>query len=98
MIDNKKLLDRAAKIFSALGDPARLSILLRLREKSYCVNELAELENAKIGCISARLKILYQANLVKKTRDGQFICYSLSDEHIAMLLDNMFVHINECSK
>ncbi|MDP8161854.1 metalloregulator ArsR/SmtB family transcription factor [Pasteurella skyensis] len=89
-------LERAAMMFNALGDPARLNLLLHLRQGERCVNELAELENAKVGSISARLKTLYQSHLVQKRRDAKYVYYSLADRHIAELLDNMLIHANEC--
>ncbi|MBR0573453.1 MULTISPECIES: ArsR/SmtB family transcription factor [Pasteurellaceae] len=94
---NSISLEQAAKMFNALGDPARLQLLLHLQQKECCVNELAELENSKIGTISARLKILFESNLVKKRREEKYIFYSLADHHVAQLLDNMIAHTNECS-
>ncbi|SUB59405.1 HTH-type transcriptional repressor CzrA [Phocoenobacter uteri] len=95
-LPNSVELERTAKMFNALGDPARLKLLIHLRQGEHCVNELAELENAKIGTISARLKILFESNLVKKRRDEKYICYSLADQHVALLLDTMLAHANEC--
>lgn len=89
-------LERTAKMFNALGDPNRLKLLIHLRQNEFCVNKLAQLENAKIGTISARLKILFEANLVKKRRRQKCICYSLADEHITLLLDNILIHSSEC--
>ncbi len=93
---NSMPLEQAAKMFNALGDPARLQLLLHLQQREYCVNELAELENSKIGNISARLKILFESNLVKKRREEKYIFYSLADHHVTQLLDNMLAHANEC--
>ncbi len=95
-LPNSVELERTAKMFNALGDPARLKLLLHLRQREHCVNELAELEEAKIGTISARLKILFESNLVKKRREEKYIWYSLADQHVALLLDNMLAHANEC--
>ncbi len=93
--NNPFAIERAAMMFHALGDPARLNLLLHLRENELCVNDLAKLENAKVGSISARLKTLFQAHLVQRRRDAQHIYYSLADHHIAELLDNMLAHATE---
>ncbi len=95
-LPNSVALERTAKMFNALGDSARLQLLIHLRQREHCVNELAELENAKIGTISARLKILFESNLVKKRREERCMYYSLADHHVALLLDNMLAHADEC--
>ena len=51
-------LEVAAGMCHALSDPSRLRLLLWLTRGEMCVSELVELEQAKLGSISARLQTL----------------------------------------
>jgi ArsR family transcriptional regulator len=61
----------------------------------HCVSELAQETEQSMSLISQRLKILYQAKLLKRERTGKHIYYSLSDAHIVELLRNAFDHAEE---
>lgn len=88
-------LELAAEMLKALADPSRLRILLQLSKRELNVGELAEIEQEKITTVSARLKILLTARLVKRRRDGQTIFYSLADKHVLNLVDNAIEHACE---
>lgn len=78
-------LEDAAAMFKALSDPARLQTLIILAERERNVGELAEIEGDKIGTVSARLKVLLQARLVKRRREGKTAIYSIADAHVLNL-------------
>ena len=82
----------SAAMFSALGDPGRLRLMELLFDGEHCVSELAEELNESLSTISQRLKVLYQARLLTKRRQGKHMYYALSDEHIIALLRNAFAH------
>ena len=88
-------LELAAQILKALADPSRLRVLLQLSKRELSVGELAEIEHEKITTVSARLKVLLTARLVKRRREGQTIFYSLADEHVLNLVDNAIEHACE---
>jgi DNA-binding transcriptional ArsR family regulator len=67
-------LEQASVMFRALGDPARLRLLARLAGREVCVTELADLEDEKLTTVSARLRTLYEARLVKRRREAKHIC------------------------
>lgn len=69
-----------ADIFKLLGDRTRLTILAFLRERELCVCEIVELMGMTQPNISQHLRKLKSAGLVKETRRGQWIYYSLSLE------------------
>jgi ArsR family transcriptional regulator len=75
-------------MFRALGDPERLRLLVRLAQGEACVSELAEEEGEEITTVSARLKTLYTARLVKRRREAKHVFYTLADEHVAPLVSN----------
>lgn len=87
-------LARTAALFKALGDPARLDLLYRLKEGERCVGELAG-ENAKLSTVSARLQTLLNAHLVKRRRDARHLYYSLADQHVVELMNNALAHADE---
>ncbi len=89
------VIEDTASLFSALGEVSRLRLLELLFDGPRCVSELAHETEQSMSLISQRLKILHQARLVNKERQGKHIYYSLSDEHIVQLLNNAFDHVEE---
>ncbi|WP_420429041.1 ArsR/SmtB family transcription factor [Algiphilus sp.] len=88
-------LREAAAIFHALSDPARLNTLTLLASQPQSVSHLAEAMGERIGTVSARLKVLLQARLVTRSRQGQSAIYSLADEHVFQLIANALEHADE---
>jgi ArsR family transcriptional regulator, lead/cadmium/zinc/bismuth-responsive transcriptional repressor len=88
-------IEAAAEMFRALGDPERLRLLVRLAEGEACVSELAEDEGEKISTVSARLKTLFAARLVKRRREAKHVFYALADEHLPPMLGNAIDHAAE---
>jgi len=82
-------------MFHALRDPARLRLLVLLSQGERCVTELVEFEQAKLGSISARLKVLHAARLVKRRRDARHVFYALADGHVLTLLQSVLTHAAE---
>ena len=82
----------AAEILKAIADPHRLKLILRLAHSEMNVSELAELDKEKITTVSARLKVLLTARLLKRRREGQAIFYSIADAHVLNLVDNIIEH------
>ena len=88
-------LELAADMFRALGDPQRLRVLTRLAQGELNVGQLAELEKERFTTMSARLKVLLTARLLKRRRLGQTIIYTLADTHVLNLMDNAVAHACE---
>ncbi len=89
--------ERAAAIFRAAGDVARLRLLAHLAESEWCVSELAESLDEGLSTVSQRLRLLRAEGLVKRRRDGRHIFYTLADRHVADLLRNALEHASEGS-
>jgi len=75
-------LERAARIGAALGDPERLHLLELLTQGRHCVSELAEETGAALPTVSQRLRVLSQAHLVGRRREGRHVYYDLADDHV----------------
>jgi DNA-binding transcriptional ArsR family regulator len=88
-------LELAAAMLRALADPSRLRILVRLAQGESSVGQLAQAEKEKITTMSARLKVLLTARLLKRRRAGQTIIYALADAHVLHLVDNAIAHACE---
>jgi DNA-binding transcriptional ArsR family regulator len=92
---DQQQLELAAEMLKALADFYRLRLLMRLAQGELNVGRLAELEKDKITTVSARLKVLLTARLVKRRREGQTIFYSIADAHVLNLVDNAIEHACE---
>lgn len=77
-------------IFKALNDKTRRDILEMLREQDMSAGEIVERFAISGPSISHHLDLLKQADLVRTTKNGQYIYYSLNttvvDEIMAWLL------------
>lgn len=83
-----------ATAFKAISDPARLKILLALRQGELCVYHLLEIVGGTQSALSHQLRILRDNRIVKTRRDGQNIVYSLADEHVLAVLELTCAHMN----
>jgi ArsR family transcriptional regulator, lead/cadmium/zinc/bismuth-responsive transcriptional repressor len=88
-------LARAAGIFRAAGDPARLWLLDRLCDGEQCVGELAEEAGTDMATTSQRLKVLRAEGMLVRRREGKHVYYSLADAHVAALIRSTIEHAQE---
>src|SRR6059036_1691868 len=72
--------DRAVRLFHALSDGTRLSILQRLRLGEQCVCDLTDALDAAQSRLSFHLKTLKDAGLVTDRKQGRWVYYSLNPE------------------
>lgn len=87
-----EVLERAAAIFRAAGDPGRLRILHCLLCGEHCVSDLAAESDEGLSTISQRLKVLRAERLVTRRRHGKHIYYGLADDHVAELVRSALDH------
>jgi DNA-binding transcriptional ArsR family regulator len=87
--------EATARLFRALGDPGRLSVLLCLRDGEACVSELAEALGDGLSTVSQRLRLLHADGLVSRRREGKHIYYGLADAHVADLVGTSLAHALE---
>jgi DNA-binding transcriptional ArsR family regulator len=88
-------LERASRLFRAIGEPSRLRLLSRLAQGEMCVTELADSEKESLSTISQRLRILRAENLIIRRRRGKHINYALADQHVMDLVFNALAHATE---
>ena len=87
--------NKTAEFFKVLGDKTRLRILVELLSGSLCVMHISERVGMSQSATSHQLAILRRADLVRVTRKGKTLVYSISDEHVRLLLDMAILHLNE---
>ncbi len=90
-----RAIERAARLFRALGDEARLRTLELLARREACVSEIAEASGESVSTVSHRLRLLRAEGLVSRRRDGRHIYYALADHHVIELLRNAIEHVDE---
>lgn len=71
---------RAARLFHALSDGTRLSILQRLRFGERCVCDMTDALDAAQSRLSFHLKVLKDAGLVTDRREGRWMYYAMNSE------------------
>ena len=82
-------IDQLDRTFSALADPTRRAILVRLREGEASVTELAEPFDMSLPAVSKHLKVLERAGLVARDRDRQWRPARLQAEPLKEVADWM---------
>lgn len=84
-----------AELFKALGDPTRVKILSCLKMSDMCVGEIADKLGMSTSAISHQLRVLKAIKLVKGTKEGKEVRYSLDDDHVTLIMQCGLTHVNE---
>ncbi|CAG9623622.1 ArsR/SmtB family transcription factor [Sutcliffiella rhizosphaerae] len=86
--------DNTAMILKLLGDKTRLSMVKILDTHDCCVCEFVEIFKASQPAISQHVRKLRDVGLVRETRRGQWIIYSLNKEsEYYPILKSLFEHL-----
>ena len=85
-------LEAMSGFFKAMSDKTRLGILVELLDGSLCVMHISERLGMSQSAISHQLAILRRSGLVKIKRNGKNVVYSISDEHVRLMLDMALLH------
>jgi len=80
---------RVARRLELLAHPARLRIMVELREGEACVSELQAALDRPQPYVSQQLCVLREAGIVAPRREGQFVYYRLVDPFVEQLLDEI---------
>ena len=84
-----------ADLFKMFGDSTRAKILGCLQIRDLCVGEIAEVLGMSVSAVSHQLRILRGAKLVKGTKEGKEVKYSLDDDHVTKIMEYGLTHVNE---
>ena len=94
-LPEEQLMLRLADFFSVFGDSTRMQIIAALRHREMNVGEIAAVVNLSVSAVSHQLKTLRQKDLVRTKREGKYIYYRLSDEHVISIYDMGWNHLTE---
>lgn len=87
-----RLVDSAVDMMRLLADRTRLSILTLLVDEELSVGSIATRLDRPMPAISQHLSRLRAGQLVKTRKDGTTVLYSLTNGHVATLVQNVLQH------
>lgn len=96
-IPSDKTIQDLAEVFKIFGDATRTKIMSCLEVRDMNVGEIAEVIGMSVSAVSHQLRVLRSANLVRGTKEGKEVKYSLDDNHVAMILECGLLHVKELS-
>ncbi len=76
------ILEGVVCFFSVFADYTRVKILSALAISELCVTDLSRILKINQTTVSHQLRFLRSAGIVKSTRQGKIVFYSLTDESI----------------
>lgn len=89
-------------LFKALNDPTRRRILEMLKVRNMTAGEIADEFDISKPSISHHLAVLQRADLVRSTREGQYLSYAINttvlEDAVGWLLDLSSRNTQEGSK
>ena len=92
----EEALERAAGIFRAAGDVARLRVLDLLMDGEQCVSTLSQTLGVGMSTISQQLRLLREENVVMSRRAGKHVFYALADDHVRDIVRSVLAHAGHC--
>jgi len=88
-------LQELAELFKMFGDTTRAKILSCLQIRDLYVTELSDILDMSVSAVSHQLRVLRGAKLVKGTKEGKEVKYSLDDDHVTKIMEYGLTHVNE---
>ena len=95
MLPDENKLYELANLFKMFGDPTRAKILSCLQVRDMYVCEIAEALGMTVSAVSHQLRVLRGTKLVKGTKEGKEVKYSLDDDHVTKIMECGLAHVNE---
>lgn len=87
-------IDKMALVLKLLGDKTRLTIVKILDSHDCCVCEFVEIFKTSQPAISQHIRKLKDVGIVRETRKGQWIIYSLNKEsELYPLVQTLLQHL-----
>ena len=87
--------ERIAALMGALSSPTRLRALFALLEAGeLSTGDLAKAVRMSEPATSHQLRILRDLGMVERRRDGRRVFYTLTDDHLGILLKESLYHVD----
>ena len=84
-----QLIELIAQRFRVLAEPMRIKLLDHLRDGEATVTDLQQALGASQQNVSKHLGILHNAGMVTRTKDGNHARYSIADEGVFELCEQV---------
>jgi len=83
-------LEQHAKVFAALSDPVRLGLVHELRTRGQaCGTDLSEALGISLSLVCHHAKVLAEAGLLVKAKNGTTAVYSLQEASLKHTLETL---------
>ncbi len=92
---DENVLAELSDLFKVFGDTTRVKILFALSESPLFVGDIASKVGMSDSAVSHQLSILKLNRLVKASREGRSLRYSLDDAHVSSILNIGLEHLCE---
>ena len=94
-LPDEETTERLSEVFKVFGDNTRIRILWALFDHELCVYDISDKVGMSQSAVSHQLRILKNAKLVKSRRDGKQTFYSLDDDHVKTIIEQVLIHAEE---
>ena len=84
---NLKTYEEKSEILKALAHPARMEIVVRLKEDGCNVSEIQRKLGLPQSTISQHLKVLKNAGVISSLREGVKVCYKVKYKELQDIVD-----------
>ena len=82
-------IELVAERFRALAEPARLHLMVTLRNGECTVGDLVDITDMGFANVSKHLRVLLAAGFVARRKSGLYVYYSLAGNHVFQLCNLM---------
>src|ERR1044071_1156403 len=93
-LKEKVAMDALIAMLRAAGDPTRLRLLLLLREAELTVSELIEIVGQSQPRVSRHLKLLGEAGLLERFKEGSWVFYRAADRGMGAVLGQTLAELS----
>lgn len=87
------MMKKFIRVMKALSDPNRVRVLKLLQAGELCVCEIQNVLNLAQSTVSKHMKILEDAGLVDRKRQGTWMIYSLADGSESVFASTMLTEL-----
>lgn len=94
-VPDEETTTRLAETFKIFGDNTRIRILWALFDREMSVSDISEELSMSQSAISHQLRTLKQARLIRARREGKNTFYSIDDDHVKRIIEQVLIHIEE---
>ena len=88
--DMRRAAGRATAALRVLANPDRLLLLCHIAQGEHCVSELEAALDIRQPTLSQQLGVLRRKGLVKTSKQGKFVYYTVADPSVLTLMGTLY--------